>query len=119
MPGAYTRTGDVQELIEKTDDLFVVARPGDALAVSFDASGLPPVPAGWTRTFLLKGDGFSKEMDLHSASPDVAGPLPFHGMTSYPYAAAEASAALKRNAETQVRYNTRVVPRTLWPLELH
>ena len=42
-------------------------------------------PPGWTRTFLLYGDGFSKEMDLHSASPDALEPLPFHGMTSYPY----------------------------------
>ena len=37
MPGRYTRPGDVSELVAKTDDLFVVARPGDALSLEFDA----------------------------------------------------------------------------------
>ncbi len=37
---------------------------------SFDATALPPLPDGWTRTFLLYADGFSKEMNLHSSSPD-------------------------------------------------
>ena len=118
MPGRYTRTGDVSELIAKTDDLFVVARPGDVLELAFDARSLAPLPNGWTRTFLLKGDGFSKEMDLHSASPDVADPLPFHGMTSYPYGPANTPPTLRRNAELQARYNTRVVARGFWPLEL-
>ncbi len=38
-----------------------------------------------SRTFLLRGDGFSKEMDIHSASPDTVEPLPYHGMPGYPY----------------------------------
>ena len=53
-----------------TDDQFVVSRPGDEIALAFDAAALPPLPAGWTRTFLLYADGYSKEMDLNSASPD-------------------------------------------------
>ena len=85
LPGRYTREGDVRPLLARTDDLFVVSRPGDEIALSFDASALPPLPEGWTRTYLLYGDGFSKEMDLHSSSPDTLDPLPFHGMSSYPY----------------------------------
>jgi hypothetical protein len=118
MPGSYTRPGDVQELLSSTDDLFVVSRPGDVVALSFDAKHLRPLPAGFTRTFLFFSDGFSKEMDINSSSPDVAGPLPFHGMKSYPYPPEEAPARLRRNAEIQSRYDTRVVGRTLWPLEL-
>ena len=72
MPGRYTREGDVRELLRATDDMFVVSRPGDEIALSFDAAALPPLPAGWTRTFLLYSDGYSKEMDLNSASPDQA-----------------------------------------------
>jgi len=118
LPGRYTRTGDVRELLARTDDLFVVSRPGDVVTLSFDATALGPLPAGWTRTFLLYGDGFSKEMDINSSSPDVAGPLPFHGMKSYPYPPEDAPERLRRNAEVQSRYDTRVVARPLWPLEL-
>jgi hypothetical protein len=109
MPGRYTRLGDVRELLAKTDDMFVIARPGDEIAVSFDARGLPKLPAGWKRTFLLYSDGFSKEMDLNSSNPDQVLPLPFHGMSGYPYPAGERypmTAARRRYIE---RYNTRVV----------
>src|SRR5207245_6906413 len=61
MPGRYTRTGDVRELLLKSDDMFVVSRPGDEISLSFDANALPLLRAGWTRTFLLYADGFSKE----------------------------------------------------------
>ena len=50
----------------------------------FDAAALPPLPEGWTRTFLLYADGFSKEMNLHSASPDAlaAAAVPRHDAVS-------------------------------------
>ena len=109
LPGRYTRFGDVRELLGATDDMFVVSRPGDELALSFDARALRPLPAGWRRTFLLYADGFSKEMDINSASPHDLGPLPFHGMKNYPYSPPERypdTPAHRRYAE---RYNTRVV----------
>jgi tetratricopeptide (TPR) repeat protein len=110
MPGRYTREGDVRELVSATDDRFVVSLPGDEMAISFRS--LPSLPAGWTRTFLLHADGFSKEMDRNSASPDVADPLPFHGMQSYP-----ADALARRMTDAQrayvERYNTRVITRSI------
>jgi tetratricopeptide (TPR) repeat protein len=116
MPGRYTREGDVRTLLAAADDLFVVSRPGDEVALSFPA--LPPVAPGRERTFLVVGDGFSKEMDINSASPDVVEPLPFHGMPRYPYSPAEAPARLSRRAAAQARYDTRVVARPLPSLEL-
>ncbi len=92
--------------------MFVVARSGDELSLSFDASALPPLPAGWTRTFLLYADGFSKEMNISSASPDQLEPLPFHGMNKYPYAVPEAPRA-PDHVDYLERYNTRVVGRAL------
>jgi Tfp pilus assembly protein PilF len=82
--GDYTAPGDVRDRLERTDDRFVVAAPGDEIALAFDARGLPPVPLGWTRTFLLYADGFSKEMDINSASPDSVRPVPSHGMRDTP-----------------------------------
>jgi hypothetical protein len=48
-------------------------------------------------------------MDLNSSNPDQVLPLPFHGMSGYPYPAGERypmTAARRRYIE---RYNTRVV----------
>jgi hypothetical protein len=109
MPGRYTREGDVRELLLDTDDMFVISRPGDEISLSFDATRLPALPLGWTRTFLLYADGFSKEMDINSASPDQVSPLPFHGMTKYPYAAPEAYPLTEKRLAYIERYNTRLV----------
>jgi Tfp pilus assembly protein PilF len=116
MAGRYTRPGDVRELLAATDDLFVTSRPGDEIALSFDASALPPLPRGWRRTFLLFSDGFSKEMDVNSASPDALEPLPFHGMTRYPYGPDESYPLTPERRAVIERYNTRVVAAPLPPL---
>ncbi|HEY0547362.1 MAG TPA: FG-GAP-like repeat-containing protein [Pyrinomonadaceae bacterium] len=109
MTGRYTREGDVLELLLKSDDMFVISRTGDEISLSFDATSLPPLPDGWTRTFLLYADGFSKEMDINSASPDQLWPLPFHGMTKYPYQAPEHYPMTPARRAYLERYNTRVV----------
>ncbi|MDX6695200.1 MAG: hypothetical protein QOF02_2803 [Blastocatellia bacterium] len=109
MPGHYTRLGDVRELLLRSDDMFVISRPGDEVSLSFDARSLPALPEGWTRTFLLYADGFSKEMDINSASPDQLGPLPFHGMTRYPYRAPEAYPLTPARRAYIEHYNTRFV----------
>ncbi|HKR11147.1 MAG TPA: CRTAC1 family protein, partial [Pyrinomonadaceae bacterium] len=109
MTGRYTREGDVRELLLASDDMFVISRPGDELILSFAADKLPPLPAGWTRTFLLYADGFSKEMDINSASPDQVGPLPFHGMSRYPYSWPERYPLTPERRRYLETYNTRVV----------
>jgi len=109
MTGRYTREGDVRELLSATDDIFVISRPGDELILSFDARKLPPLPKGWKHTFLLYADGFSKEMDINSASPDQIGPLPFHGMSKYPYSWPERYPLTLQRQRYLETYNTRVV----------
>jgi hypothetical protein len=109
MPGRYTREGDVRELLLKTDDMFVISLPGDEISLSFDAGKLPPLRSGWTRTFLLYADGFSKEMDINSASPDQVSPLPFHGMTRYPYADPEKFPMTAARRAYMDKYNTRLI----------
>jgi hypothetical protein len=117
MPGRYTREGDVKDLLMRSDDMFVIAKPGDEIVLSFDAAAAGPLPEGWTRTFLLMGDGFSKEMDINSASPDAVEPLPFHRMTRYPYADPERYPDTPDYRRYRDTYNTRVVPKSLPPLE--
>ncbi|MBI3403285.1 MAG: VCBS repeat-containing protein [Acidobacteria bacterium] len=109
MTGRFTREGDVRPLLVRSDDMFVISKPGDEIALSFDATGVGVLPPGWTRTFLLMADGFSKEMDINSASPDRVEPLPFHRMTKYPYAAPEHYPTTPAHEQYRARYNTRVV----------
>ncbi len=117
LPGRYTRLGDVRSLLVNADDMFVIAKPGDEIALSFDAADAGSLPDGWTRTFLLMADGFSKEMDINSGSPDEVEPLPFHGMTGYPYRDPERYPDTAAHREYRERFNTRVVIRPLPLLE--
>ena len=61
------------------------------------------------RTFLLHSVGYSKEMNLHSASPDELAPIPFRAMTRYPYTSSEQYP----HPEDLDRFNTRLVPRSI------
>ena len=117
MLGRYTREGDVLPLVTRSDDMFVITKPGDELALSFDAAAADPLPQRAARTFLLFADGYSKEMDINSASPDQVLPLPFHGMTGYPYPATEAYPMTPKRRAYLERYNTRVVTSTVPPIE--
>ncbi|HEV2802014.1 MAG TPA: FG-GAP-like repeat-containing protein [Pyrinomonadaceae bacterium] len=107
--GRYTREGDVRELVQTVDDMFVISRPGDELALTFDATTLAPLPRGWTRTFLLYTHGYSKEMDINSASPEQVAPLPFRRMREYPYRWPETYPQSPAHLNYLERYNTRTV----------
>ena len=111
MAGRYTREGDVRELLQGIDDMFVISLPGDEVALTFEA--LPQAGPGWGRTFLLFSQGYSKEMNPRSASPDTVAPLPFRAMSGYPYSAGERYPGTKGHLEYQERYNTRVVVKSL------
>lgn len=118
-PGRYTRTGDVRALLAATDDRFVVSKPGDEVALAF-AAAVPGAPKpGFVRTFLLHGDGFSKEMDINSASPDVVTPLPYHGMGQYPYVEKDVPARVRAAFRAAQAWNTRRVLNPLAPIELY
>jgi hypothetical protein len=118
MTGRYTREGDVRELVLKSDDMFVVAAPGDEVALEF-VDSLPPLPDGWTRTFLLFADGYSKEMDINSATPDHVEPLPFHRMSAYPYPATERYPDTPDHRGYRQMFNTRIVRKSVPTLETH
>ena len=116
MSGRYTKEGDVRDLLLRADDMFVIAKPGDEMAIEFEAS-LPPPEGGWTRTFLLVADGYSKEMDINSASPDTVEPLPFHAMSTYPYHAPERYPETPEHERYRATYNTRVVIRGITTID--
>ncbi|HEY7425419.1 MAG TPA: hypothetical protein VH682_14405, partial [Gemmataceae bacterium] len=83
--GRMTRFGDVTELLRQRDDRFVVFGPGDDLTVRFDAGSLPPLPADWRRSFVLRTAGYCKDNALSTAHGSTVEPLPFRDMRNYPY----------------------------------
>ncbi len=87
LEGEYTRFGEVTGLLRAADDCYVIMGPGEEVTLRFLADAFGPVPAGRTRTFLLKTECYCKDMDPHTAYPDTVGPLPFHAMRGYPYGA--------------------------------
>lgn len=108
MGGRFTRYGDVASLLTDRDDQLVVMSPGDEIALSFEA-GDPP-PPGWTRTFILHSVGWDKDADLHTLYGQTAEPLPYTGMTSYPYGPEDQPPDTEPYREYIQRYQTRTMP---------
>ena len=115
-PGLYTRFGDVRPLVESVDDLLVIMGSGDELRLLFSAADLPPLPSGWRRDFLLKVDGWAKDGDPNTAFGQSVEPLPFHGMSQYPYPPMEQFPDDELHRRYREEYNTRPALRLLRPL---
>ena len=109
LTGMYTRFGDVLPLILEADDKYVITNAGDETTIEFDAVGLPPLLEGWKRDFLIHSVGWVKDGDLNTATGQTVEPLPFHGMTCYPYGPDEAYPSDPEHQEYLREYNTREV----------
>jgi hypothetical protein len=81
--GPYTRYGDVTELLRRADSCYVAMSVGDELALRFQA--LSAAAPGRKRTYLFHANGWLKDFDMNGGASDQVGPLPFEGMSKYPY----------------------------------
>ncbi len=115
-PGNYTRYGSIDELLREPDDRMVIMASGDEVTLRFRADRLPPLPAGWKRDFLLLVDGWAKDADANTAYSQTVGPLPFHGMSSYPYPVGEHYPEDDAHQAYLREYNTRPALRLVRPL---
>ncbi len=106
-PGQYTCYGECLPLLQAIDDMFVILGSGDALSVRFDAAALPPVPEGWRRDYLLFLDGWAKDRDPNTIQALYVEPLPFHGMSGYPYRADERFPDDEAHRRWRREWNTR------------
>ena len=100
--GYFTRYGDVTALVSQTDDQFAIMRHGDEVSLAYPA--LPPAAPGTSRRFMLKADLYYKQ---HAATVE---PLPFHGMTTYPWVSPEHYPDDQAHQDYQSLYNTRYQP---------
>jgi tetratricopeptide (TPR) repeat protein len=115
-PGRYTRFGEVQALLGSVDDMYVVMGSGDALTITFDASDLPPLPRGWRRDYLVFLDGWAKDRDPNTVEALNVEPLPFHGMSGYPYGSDEAFPDTAAHREWKQEWQTRPAFESVVPL---
>lgn len=116
IPGMYTRFGDVRELVSGIDDRLVVMGAGDELRLTFEASAFPTLGPGMTRSLLLFVDGWAKDGDANTAFGTTVEPLPFHGMSAYPYGTSERFPDTEFHRQYQREFNTRPALRLLTTL---
>ena len=112
-PGLYTAYGETLPLVSQVDDQFVIMGAGDALHVRFDASSVPELEPGYVRDYQLYLDGWAKDRDPNTVEALNVEPLPFHGMSAYPYEADESFPEDAEHLEWKVRWNTRLSRRWL------
>ncbi len=106
--GTYTRYGDVRPLLSNFDDRLVVMGSGDEVALDFSPASLPALPKGWTRDYFFEANGYEKDMDFYAADGSTVEPLPFRGMSGYPYHG-QAFPSDDSHLNYLLKYNTRYV----------
>ena len=116
LAGYYTRYGDVNALLQEVDDMYVILNAGDEITVEFDAARFPALKPGWVRDFILYSDGWDKDGDINTLTSQTVEPLPFHGMSAYPYPETEHYPDDEGHRQYQREYNTRRVEHRLPPL---
>ncbi len=109
MEGAYTRFGDVKELLDAADDRYVIMGRGEEVTLKFPAAAFGAAPSRTCRSFILKTDSYCKDMDLYTAHGEGVEPLPFHAMTTFPYKRSEKYPDDAQRNEYRAMYNTRMV----------
>jgi len=115
--GWFTRYGDVAELVRETDDRFVIMPPGDAVKLEFGKDfNLLDFLAGLSlieRSYVFVSDAYYK-MDFvkHFFGENVCRvePLPFHGMSYYPYPENEHYPQDEEHQAYLAEFNTRYIP---------
>jgi len=89
--------------VRETDSRYPTIAAGDVVELTFDAGALPPLPEGWVRDWCVTTRGWVKDADMNQAVRETVGPLPFHGMSAYPYPDTEKYP----HAEFQAKWFTR------------
>jgi len=107
--GYYTRYGDVKTLLVETDSKYIIANAGDEITLEFNAKQVSDLPPGWKRDFIIYTNGWLKDGDLNTASGQTVEPLPFRGMSRYPYDSDESYPDDVGYENYLKKYNTRKV----------
>ena len=111
LEGYYTRFGDVNPLLDRVDDRYVIMNAGDEMRLRFPEQ---PAPTdGWRRDFVLIGDGWEKDGDYNTGHSQTVLPLPEHATPAYGAgplpASLEQDTVYQQHPEDWRDYHTRYV----------
>lgn len=109
LEGYYTLYGDVTQLLQESDDQYVILNSGDEISIAFSAGSVPTLKPGWQRDYLIYNDGWIKDGDLNTADSKTVEPLPFQNMTRYPYGNNESYPKDEVHQNFLKNYNTRKI----------
>jgi hypothetical protein len=87
----------------------MIMNAGDELAMGFRAPA--PPSEGWTRDFVLVGDGWVKDGDYNTTYSKTVTPLPLHADAAYatPWIDVDDNPAYRAHPEDWQEYHTRYV----------
>lgn len=110
--GAFTRYGDVTQLLQETDDMFVIGRQCDKVNLQFYIDDLPEPAEGMERDYFFVVACWFKD------PPGAWGygytftvePLPFLNMSGFPYTNKESYPYDEIHNAYLNEYNTRIIP---------
>jgi Flp pilus assembly protein TadD len=74
--GSFTPVGDILPHVAEDDTSLAVCGPGGEVECTFDAAGLPPMPPGWRRSFVLEAAGHTRDTSPLTAGAGEVLPLP-------------------------------------------
>ena len=105
--GNFTRYGDVTDLMADADNKYVIIRQGDEITILFPED-TSVVAEGMERDYFLVASVWFKVDGLPYVDFTVD-PLPFHGMTCFPYPDIETYPYDAAHLDYLQEYNTRSI----------
>jgi parallel beta-helix repeat protein len=106
MYGNFTKYGDVRPLVGSADDKFAIMRHGDELALEF--VDIAPVDGKDRHIFLESDIMYTIRYSVKGQVSDSIDPMPFHGMSAYPYGTGESYPNDADHNAYRTEWNTRV-----------
>jgi hypothetical protein len=109
--GNFTKLGDVTPLVLEADNMYVIGRQADQIQLLFPSDGLEPPAPGMIRDYFVFVADWFKDIDGNwgYGFPFTVDPLPFIGMSGFPYTSAESYPYDEAHLAYLREWNTRVI----------
>jgi hypothetical protein len=110
--GNFTRYGDVTTLLQSADNMYVIGRQGDEVNMEFPTANLTAPAPGMVRDYFLIVACWFKDPpgNWGYGFNYTVNPLPFIGMSGFPYPSNESYPYDASHLAYLAEYNTRRIP---------